>query len=86
MNADSTQINADIYLNTNELLIRQINNEYNINMKLYLDNSFLNRPFDNSDIPENKIEAEILFQILKLVKEGKIILVNSAMIEYEKHS
>jgi hypothetical protein len=30
-------------------------------MKLYLDNSFLNRPFDNPDIPENKIEAEILF-------------------------
>jgi predicted nucleic acid-binding protein len=52
-------------------------------MKLYLDNSFLNRPFDNPDIPENKIEAEILFQILKLIKEGKIILVNSAMIEYE---
>jgi predicted nucleic acid-binding protein len=43
----------------------------------------LNSPFDNPDIPENKIEAEILFQILKLVKEGKIILVNSAMIEYE---
>jgi hypothetical protein len=38
-------------------------------MKIYVDNSFLNRPFDNPEIPENKIDAEILFQILKLVKE-----------------
>lgn len=52
-------------------------------MKVYLDNSFLNRPFDNQEISENRLEAEILFWILDLVKKGEIILVNSAIIEYE---
>jgi predicted nucleic acid-binding protein len=51
--------------------------------KLYLDNSFLNRPFDNPNIIQNRLEAEILFLILRLIRQGKIILVNSAMIEYE---
>lgn len=54
-----------------------------LKMRLYLDNSFLNRPFDNPDITQNRLEAEILFWVLKLVREGKVILVNSAMIEYE---
>jgi hypothetical protein len=31
----------------------------------------------------NKLETEILFWILRLIKEQKIILVNSAVIEYE---
>jgi len=52
-------------------------------MKLYLDNSFLNRPFDNPNVVQNRLEAEILFLILRLVRERKVILVNSAMIEYE---
>lgn len=52
-------------------------------MKLYLDNSFLNRPFDDPSVRFNKLEAEILFLILKLVGDGKVILVDSAVIEYE---
>ena len=52
-------------------------------MKLYLDNSFLNRPFDNLEVNTNKLEAEILFFIIKLAKRKRIILVNSAIIEYE---
>ncbi len=52
-------------------------------MKLYLDNSFLNRPFDNPFVRFNKLEAEVLFLILELVRDGKINLVNSAVIEYE---
>jgi len=52
-------------------------------MKLYLDNSVLNRPFDNQEIFQNRLETEILFWILDLIKNGKVILVNSAMIEYE---
>ena len=52
-------------------------------MKVYLDNSVLNRPFDNPEITINRLEAEILFWIVDLIKEGKIVLVNSAMIEYE---
>lgn len=52
-------------------------------MKVYLDNSVLNRPFDDPGITINRLETEILFLIIDLIKEGKIILVNSAMIEYE---
>jgi hypothetical protein len=52
-------------------------------MKIYLDNSFLNRPFDNQEIRSNRLEAEILFLILELVREGKLTLVNSSVIEYE---
>jgi len=48
-----------------------------------LDNSVLNRPFDNSEITINRLETEILFWIIDLIKKDKIILVNSAMIEYE---
>ncbi len=52
-------------------------------MTLYLDNSFLNRPFDNPDIKMNKLEAEVLFLIVDLAEKGEIKLVNSSTIEYE---
>ena len=52
-------------------------------MVLYLDNSFLNRPFDNPDIESHRLEAEILFFILELNREGKISFVNSSAITYE---
>src|SRR5919108_5084199 len=52
-------------------------------MKLYLDNSFLNRPFDNPEVRSNRPEAEILFFVLELAKKEKVILVNSSVIEYE---
>ncbi len=52
-------------------------------MLLYLDNSFLNRPFDNPDVEYHRLEAEILFFILELIREGKVALVNSSVIAYE---
>lgn len=52
-------------------------------MTLYLDNSFLNRSFDNLDIKMNKLEAEILFVIIDLAEKGKVELVDSSIIEYE---
>jgi|SRR3989344_6513327 len=52
-------------------------------MKVYLDNSFLNRPFDSHDIEINRLESEILFFIVGLVKKKTIVLVNSSIIEYE---
>lgn len=52
-------------------------------MLLYLDNSFLNRPFDNSDIGTNKLEAEVLSLIIKLANKNKIKIVSSSVIEYE---
>ena len=52
-------------------------------MKLYLDNSFLNCPFDDPLAGMNSNEGEVLFEIIRLSKEGKIQLVHSAMIEVE---
>ena len=52
-------------------------------MILYLDNSFLNRPFDNPEIGTNKLEAEVLSFIVKLVNKNKVGIVNSSIIEYE---
>lgn len=52
-------------------------------MLLYLDNSFLNRPFDDPDIATNKLEAEILSLIIKLAQNGRVNLVNSSVLEYE---
>jgi len=52
-------------------------------MKVYLDNSFLNRPFDNHSIEINRLESEILFFIIGLVKKKEIFLTSSSIIEYE---
>jgi len=52
-------------------------------MKIYLDNSVLNRPFDDQSIPQIRLETISVFFILELVEKGKIKLVNSSVIEYE---
>lgn len=52
-------------------------------MTIYLDNSFLNRPFDDPEVGVNKLETEVLLQINKLAYKGKVDLVNSSVIEYE---
>ena len=52
-------------------------------MKLYLDNSFLNRPFDNPLVGMNSKEGAVLFDIIRLAKEGRVQLVRSAIIEIE---
>ena len=52
-------------------------------MKLYLDNSFLNRPFDNPLVGMNSKEGAVLFAIIRLTREGRMQLVGSAMIEIE---
>lgn len=52
-------------------------------MTLYLDNSFLNRPFDNPDVTIHRLEGEVLFLITNLAEKGKVQLVNSSVIEYE---
>jgi|SRR6266446_3886756 len=52
-------------------------------MKLYLDNSFLNRPFDDPLVGMNNNEGSVLFNIIRLAKEGKLQLVRSAMIGFE---
>ena len=52
-------------------------------MELYLDNSFLNRPFDDPLVGMNNNEGSVLFDIIRLAKEGKLQLVRSAMIGFE---
>lgn len=52
-------------------------------MRVYLDNSVLNRPFDDQSIPRNRLEALATIFIFKLIEQRKIILVNSSVIEYE---
>ena len=52
-------------------------------VKLYLDNSFLNRPFDDPLAGMNTKEGAVLFDIIRFAKEGQVELVHSAMIEFE---
>ena len=52
-------------------------------MKLYLDNSFLNRPFDDAAIPRNQMEAAILDSILLLVQSEQWDLIQSSVHVYE---
>src|SRR5437667_9179335 len=56
---------------------------YSGEVKLYLDNSFLNRPFDDPLVGMNKDESSVLFNLIRLAKEGRVQLVRSAMIEVE---
>jgi predicted nucleic acid-binding protein len=56
---------------------------YTGEVKLYLDNSFLNRPFDDPQVGMNKDEGSVLFAIIQLAKEGRVHLVRSALIEVE---
>lgn len=52
-------------------------------MKVYLDNSSLNRPFDDQSQLKIHLEAEAVLSILKLVENNAVKLVNSDVIEYE---
>ena len=52
-------------------------------VKLYLDNSFLNRFFDDPSIGTNKLDREILLRVLDQVHAGNIQLVNSSVIAFE---
>jgi len=52
-------------------------------MKVYFDNSVLNRPFDDQSIPQIRLETIAIFFILELIEKRKIKLINSSVIEYE---
>lgn len=55
-------------------------------MKIYLDNSFLNRPFDEPSVGLNRLEADALFFILEHIKRGDLRLAHSSVIAYENAS
>jgi len=52
-------------------------------MKIYLDNSFLNRPFDELSFGWNRLEADALFLILERIKKNQFHIVGSSVIGYE---
>lgn len=52
-------------------------------MRVYLDNSFLNRPFDDQASGLNKFETAVLFLVTELIEVVKLTLVGSSVIEYE---
>ena len=56
---------------------------YTGEVKLYLDNSFLNRLFDDPLIPSNKLEGEVLLWVIDLIQQKKATLVHSPFVEHE---
>jgi len=52
-------------------------------VKLYLDASALNRPFDDQSLPQNRVEAESVVVILEMVEQGKVELISSSVLVYE---
>lgn len=52
-------------------------------MKLYLDTSALNRPFDDQSQPKISLETQAISFILQAIHNGQLELINSAALEYE---
>jgi len=52
-------------------------------VRIYLDASALNRPFDDQRLSRNRLEAEAVLAILEWIETGKIELISSAVLIYE---
>jgi len=52
-------------------------------VKIYLDTSVYNRPFDDQTQPRIWLETLALALILQLVEAGEAILINSSVLEFE---
>jgi hypothetical protein len=52
-------------------------------MRLYLDVCCLNRPYDDQQIDRNRLEAEAVIAILGRIRQGRHILISSAVIDRE---
>ncbi|MDP2950998.1 MAG: PIN domain-containing protein [bacterium] len=52
-------------------------------MKVYLDNSVLNRPFDDQIFPQIRLETEATFLIFKSIEQKQLKMINSSVVEYE---
>lgn len=52
-------------------------------MRIYLDNCCYNRPYDNQTQIRIRLEAEAKLHIQQMIKEKKLELVTSYMLEYE---
>ena len=52
-------------------------------MKIYLDTSVYNRPFDDQTQPRIWLETLALALVLQLVEAGEAMLINSTVLEFE---
>lgn len=52
-------------------------------MRIYIDNSSLNRPFDDQSQPQIRLETVALLLILNLVENSRLGLVSSDILVYE---
>jgi predicted nucleic acid-binding protein len=52
-------------------------------MKVYLDTSAYNRPFDDQTQPKIFLESQAVVMILQMVETGMVDLVSSSVLEYE---
>jgi predicted nucleic acid-binding protein len=52
-------------------------------LRVYLDTSIYNRPFDNQTQPKIFLETQAVILILQMVEEQLVELVNSSVLEYE---
>lgn len=52
-------------------------------MKIYLDASTLNRPFDEQSLLRNRLEAEAVIAILDKIERGALELISSSALLYE---
>ncbi|MBA2442702.1 MAG: hypothetical protein H0V53_09895 [Rubrobacter sp.] len=48
-------------------------------MRLYLDINVYNRPFDNQRISRNRVEAQVVLELLERVENEEISLVSSPL-------
>lgn len=52
-------------------------------MRIYIDTSVFNRPFDNQTQPRIILETQALRTILQLIEDGPLELVGSSVLDYE---
>jgi hypothetical protein len=52
-------------------------------MRIYIDTSVFNRPFDNQTQPRIILETQALRTILQLIEDGQLELVSSSVLDYE---
>jgi predicted nucleic acid-binding protein len=55
----------------------------NSKLKVYLDASALNRPFDNQNLSRNRLETEAVIIILAQVEQGSVTMISSSALLYE---
>lgn len=55
----------------------------NSKVKVYLDASALNRPFDDQRLPRNRLETEAVIIILDQIEQGNVTMIGSSALFYE---